>query len=143
MTVKWDSVANIEIIKKNVVFLMKGCKCRGGCKDIRCGCFKQHKDCGPGCKCSNCRNLHNGSGACKGTRNQNCPRLSESNVKNAFEDAIREVNKNEQVLEDKRRKEEQNSEMAQMDSEETEDDDPVLASDQDDSFDESDLEDML
>ena len=33
--------------------------------------------------------------------------------------------------------------MAQMESEETEDDNLVLASDQDDSFDESDLEDML
>ena len=104
LTVKWDSDANIERIKKNIVFLMKGCKCKGGCNDRRCGCFKQHKDCGPGCKCSNCKNLHNGRGACKGTKSQKCPRLSESDVENTFENEIREVNKNEQALEDEKKR---------------------------------------
>ena len=38
--------------------MLKGCKCKGGCKSRRCRCKKDQRACGPGCQCINCGNLH-------------------------------------------------------------------------------------
>ena len=43
--------------------MLKGCKCKGGCKSRRCRCKKDQRACGPGCQCINCGNLHAGKPA--------------------------------------------------------------------------------
>ena len=37
--------------------IRKGCSCKTGCSSGRCKCKKNATHCGPGCKCTGCKNL--------------------------------------------------------------------------------------
>ncbi|CAH1799207.1 unnamed protein product [Owenia fusiformis] len=52
----WDSEENVEKVRRNVLFLTRGCACKSGCKTRRCKCNSFNKECGPGCKCKDCKN---------------------------------------------------------------------------------------
>ena len=41
----------------SVHLLLQGCRCKKGCCNKRCSCFKASVKCGPGCRCANCENL--------------------------------------------------------------------------------------
>ena len=45
--------------KKNTVS-NTGCKCKGGCDNRRCACYKNNHGCSEDCQCSNCHNPLNG-----------------------------------------------------------------------------------
>ncbi len=51
-------MANMLATKNNIGQLC--CKCKGGCNDRRCACFKGNQGCNQDCQCSNCRNPLNG-----------------------------------------------------------------------------------
>lgn len=44
-------------MRKTIAFLTKGCKCKKGCINNRCTCYKSSNQCGPSCRCINCKNL--------------------------------------------------------------------------------------
>ena len=54
--IQWDSPKNLTKSKERVEYVLSGCKCKTGCTNKRCKCFKQERRCGPGCKCVNCMN---------------------------------------------------------------------------------------
>ena len=54
--IQWDSPENLTKSKERVEYVLSGCKCKTGCTNKRCKCFKQERRCGPGCKCVNCMN---------------------------------------------------------------------------------------
>ena len=56
LRVTWDTVENIQQIQRNVEYLTQGCKCKMGCTSRRCRCKKAELQCGPSCRCVNCRN---------------------------------------------------------------------------------------
>ena len=58
LQVQWDVPENIHKAQARLDFVLKGCKCKGGCKSRRCRCRKDQRACGPGCQCINCGNLH-------------------------------------------------------------------------------------
>ena len=43
-------------VKQRVRLLMKGCRCKSGCRTGRCGCKKSSTICSPGCRCTDCEN---------------------------------------------------------------------------------------
>ena len=55
----WDSDKNINEIRKCVLYLTRGCGCKGGCVNNRCKCKKEGRICTPGCSCRNCENCNN------------------------------------------------------------------------------------
>ena len=46
-------------------FVLKGCKCKTGCKTRICSCRKKERQCGPSCYCQFCNNLN--------TQRHTCP----------------------------------------------------------------------
>ncbi len=57
LSVDWDRETNISSIESRVFLLMKGCKCKTGCKTAHCGCRKKGKNCSEGHSCLHCSNL--------------------------------------------------------------------------------------
>ena len=58
LKVDWDSSSNIEMVKRRVSLMKKGCNCRAsGCQNLRCGCKRRKSQCGPSCNCINCCNM--------------------------------------------------------------------------------------
>jgi len=57
LTMDWDSTENITAVKKRVLLLTKGCKCKTGCTTGRCGCKRKGQNCSEGCSCLHCSNL--------------------------------------------------------------------------------------
>ena len=55
--IDWEDPNFISKTERNITYLIKGCRCKGGCKTNRCGCKKQGSHCGPGCECHECTNL--------------------------------------------------------------------------------------
>ena len=53
----WDSDANIQRVQTRVQGLLKGCKCKKGCKTNACGCKRRGHSCTEGCQCQECGNL--------------------------------------------------------------------------------------
>ena len=53
LTIDWDSPANVAAVDARVTGLLKGCKCKAGC---RCSCRNKGKECSIGCDCINCTN---------------------------------------------------------------------------------------
>ena len=47
--IDWEAHDVQQMIKDNIEFLTKGCSCIKGCRTLRCGCRKKHRNCGPGC----------------------------------------------------------------------------------------------
>ena len=43
-------------MNKRVAGLLKGCRCKTGCKTARCGCKKKGNVCSEGCECTDCTN---------------------------------------------------------------------------------------
>ncbi len=62
LEIDWDSPNNVEQIRHRVALIKKGCSCKTGCRNARCGCVKRDVGCGPGCTCLNCCNLPDFSG---------------------------------------------------------------------------------
>lgn len=56
LEVIWDSPENIELVHQRVQFVLSGCRCKTGCTTRRCKCTKEGRKCGPGCRCTGCRN---------------------------------------------------------------------------------------
>ena len=56
--VVWDTEDNIKKIRKRAEILLKGCKCKTGCKSGRCKCRREKNDCSEGCECINCENIN-------------------------------------------------------------------------------------
>ena len=54
LTSDWDSEENIQNVNKRVAGLLKGCRCKTGCKTARCGCKKKGNVCSEGCECTDC-----------------------------------------------------------------------------------------
>ncbi len=55
----WDSDENISNIRKNVLYLTRGCGCKKShCMNRRCKCKKENRMCTPGCTCKNCENCN-------------------------------------------------------------------------------------
>ena len=57
LTFDWDSEDNMAAVPQQVECLTKGCKCKTGCRTLRCGCRKRGKECSEGCECSSCTNI--------------------------------------------------------------------------------------
>ena len=58
VSIVWDTDENISRIRKNVLYLTRGCGCKKSkCKKKICKCFKAGKKCGPGCQCKDCENV--------------------------------------------------------------------------------------
>lgn len=55
--IDWEDPDIVSKVETNIALLIKGCKCKGGCKTNRCGCKKKLVSCGPGCECHECTNL--------------------------------------------------------------------------------------
>ena len=53
----WESDENLTTIRERVKLLFRGCSCKTGCSNRRCGCVKTGSKCGPGCNCQNCQNM--------------------------------------------------------------------------------------
>lgn len=52
LSIVWDSDENLEKISNNIKLWTAGCGClKSNCSGNQCGCRKQRKLCGPGCKC--------------------------------------------------------------------------------------------
>ncbi|CAC5411992.1 KIF4 [Mytilus coruscus] len=52
LSIVWDSNENLEKISNNIKLWTAGCGClKSNCSGNQCGCRKQRKSCGPGCKC--------------------------------------------------------------------------------------------
>ena len=47
----------MNYITDNIKFLVKGCSCKKGCKNKKCGCRKEGRHCKAGCECVNCTYL--------------------------------------------------------------------------------------
>ncbi len=56
LTFDWDSDINMEAVKQRVAALLRGCRCKTGCKTARCGCRKKGNTCSEGCECTDCSN---------------------------------------------------------------------------------------
>lgn len=56
MAVEWEVPENIENPQASMEFMLKGCKCKGGCSTRRCSCQRKDRVCGPSCQCINCVN---------------------------------------------------------------------------------------
>ena len=56
--IDWEAHDVQQMIKDNIEFLTKRCSCTKGCRTLRCGCRKKHRNCGPGCLCQDCTNLN-------------------------------------------------------------------------------------
>lgn len=54
---EWEVPENIEKAQASTEFILKGCKCKGGCSSRRCSCRKKERICGPSCQCVNCSNI--------------------------------------------------------------------------------------
>lgn len=57
LTIDWDSAENMAAVQQRVESLTRGCKCRTGCRTLRCGCRKQGRQCTEGCECTSCVNI--------------------------------------------------------------------------------------
>ena len=57
LAIEWDSDENIEKIQQRVRGLLKGCKCKTGCRTNQCGCRPKGLQCSEGCECKDCINL--------------------------------------------------------------------------------------
>ena len=49
----WETEEVAQQITEIIQFLTKGCSCKQGCTNMRCGCMKRGSFCGPGCDCRN------------------------------------------------------------------------------------------
>ena len=55
--VDWASETNIKTVRNRVTFLTRGCGCqKTKCSNKQCSCYKNNRQCGPGCSCVNCYN---------------------------------------------------------------------------------------
>ncbi len=54
LTIDWDS--NMQAVQEQMTSLLKGCKCKTGCRNKRCGCRGKGKTCSVGCECITCTN---------------------------------------------------------------------------------------
>ena len=63
LTIDWDSEENAKTVAERVSNLLKGCKCKTGCRTNRCGCRKNGEKCSVGCECSNSNNLSSSQSA--------------------------------------------------------------------------------
>ena len=55
--IDWESPEVQQQIKDNIEYLTKGCSCKKGCKNLKCGWRKKMRKCGPGCLCQSCMNI--------------------------------------------------------------------------------------
>ena len=53
----WETEVVAQQITEIIQFLTKGCSCKQGCTNMRCGCMKRGTFCGPGCDCRGCINV--------------------------------------------------------------------------------------
>ena len=53
---EWEVPENIKKAQASMDFILKGCKCKGGCSTRRCSCCRKDRLCGPSCQCINCTN---------------------------------------------------------------------------------------
>ncbi len=53
----WECDEVHQSVQKTINFLTKGCSCKTGCGNQRCGCVKNGRKCGPSCNCHNCQNV--------------------------------------------------------------------------------------
>ncbi len=53
----WECDEDHQSVQKTINFLTKGCSCKTGCGNQRCGCVKNGRKCGPSCNCHNCQNV--------------------------------------------------------------------------------------
>ncbi len=52
LIIMWDSQENLDKIQTTLRLWTKGCSCKSGCKNRRCGCRnREGRSCGPGCNC--------------------------------------------------------------------------------------------
>ncbi len=64
LTVQWDTLENLQLIRDRLHSLTKGCKCATGCTTNRCGCKKNGTTCSAGCECTNCNNISQNKSLC-------------------------------------------------------------------------------
>ena len=57
LQVVWDSPDNLRQVQRTVAYLTQGCRCKTGCTTRRCKCIKESTQCGPSCRCVNCKNI--------------------------------------------------------------------------------------
>lgn len=53
----WDSDVHFKKVEKTMEWYTKRCGCKGDCSNNKCQCRKKTSYCGPGCKCTSCKNL--------------------------------------------------------------------------------------
>ncbi len=53
----WECSKVKQRVQDTIDFLTRGCSCRKGCGNQRCGCVKNSRKCGPSCQCHNCHNV--------------------------------------------------------------------------------------
>ena len=56
LEIDWEVQENREKAKMSLDFVLKGCKCKTGCKTRICSCRKKERQCGPSCYCQFCNN---------------------------------------------------------------------------------------
>ena len=55
--IDWEDPEKQKEISHDMDQLLHGCKCKKGCTTGRCGCKRKSSFCGPGCYCSECKNV--------------------------------------------------------------------------------------
>ena len=58
LTFDWDSDENMKAVTQWVEALLKGCRCKTGCRPQWCGCKAKGKQCSEECECTNCSDVH-------------------------------------------------------------------------------------
>ena len=58
LSVVWEAEENQTKAKERLDYVLNGCKCKTGCTTKQCKCQKLLRACGPGCRCTNCCNVH-------------------------------------------------------------------------------------
>ena len=56
ISVVWDTEEHMAAVRSRVMLLTRGCSCKSGCVTRRCKCYRSGR-CGPGCKCTGCKNV--------------------------------------------------------------------------------------
>ena len=56
-SIDWEAEEVRQQIQQTLDFLGKGCTCKTTCKSKRCGCQRNERLCGAGCKCRGCTNV--------------------------------------------------------------------------------------
>jgi hypothetical protein len=57
LQIVWETEDRKREVNDRVFLLLKGCGCKSGCHNKKCGCRRRGMACGPGCRCCDCGNL--------------------------------------------------------------------------------------